>query len=232
MQRVLRTRGHRPQTPRKYNQKWICSRGTYFSRCNKHIRSLATFNFFETILFKFSTDIWLSTLTEKQPPVVVFTFSVICDRFSSVPHPMCCWISCESLPILSNQIKSNPMAMVFFPRGLASVRAIRINSEWWRWSSRFLELLYSSSMVSLLFHYAHSRKLAPMPSCLCSCESPPFIVHFVCIEMKRKKKTNHTIQCVAIVFRSSRGCVTVLAERLLLLLRMHWTPCVRSGMCA
>lgn len=46
-----------------------------------------------------------------------------------------------------------------------------------------------------------------------------FIVHFVCIEMKRK--TNHTIQCVAIVFRSSRGCVTVLAARLLLLLRMH-----------
>lgn len=73
---------------------------TNFSRCNKHIRSLATFNFLATIFFKFSTDVWLSTLTEKQPPVVVFTFNVICDKFNSVPHPICCWISCESLPIL------------------------------------------------------------------------------------------------------------------------------------
>lgn len=73
---------------------------TYFSRCSKHIRSLDTFNFLATIFFRFSTDVWLSTLTEKQPPVVVLIFNVICGKFISLlPHPMCCWISCESLPI-------------------------------------------------------------------------------------------------------------------------------------
>lgn len=76
------------------------SRGNiYFSRCSKQIRSFATFSFLATIFFRFSTDMWLSTLTEKHPPVVVLIFNVICDKLISAPHPICCWTSCESLPI-------------------------------------------------------------------------------------------------------------------------------------
>lgn len=78
----------------------MVKKDTHFSRCSRHIRSLATFSFLATIFFRFSTDVWLSTLTEKQPPVVVLIFNVICGKFISLlPHPMCCWISCESLPI-------------------------------------------------------------------------------------------------------------------------------------
>lgn len=73
----------------------------YFSRCSKHIRSLATFNFLAMIFFKFSTDIWLSTFTENEPPVVVLMFNVICDKSMPLPlpHPTCCCTSSESLPI-------------------------------------------------------------------------------------------------------------------------------------
>lgn len=77
-----------------------CS-NTYFSLCSKQMRSLATFNFFATIFFRFSTELWCSTVTEKEPPVVVLMFNVIGGWLSSVPHPRCWWISCELLPILS-----------------------------------------------------------------------------------------------------------------------------------
>lgn len=134
----------------------------YFSRCNKHIRSLATFNFFATIFLRFSTDVWLSTLTEKQPPVVVFTLSVICDKLNSVPHPMCCWISCESLPILSCvcfvsllsfQNKSIPMQFRNF-LGIswspAPAECGVFNSEWWLWDSQTIKLLCAPMLPMLL----------------------------------------------------------------------------------
>lgn len=69
---------------------------TYFSRCSKHIRSLATFSFFAMIFFKLSTVIWLSTTTEKLPPVVVVILRVICDTTEDEPHPSV--KSRESLP--------------------------------------------------------------------------------------------------------------------------------------
>lgn len=50
---------------------------TNLSRCSKQIRSLETFSFFDIIFFRFSTEFSLSTVTEKLPPVVVVTFSVI-----------------------------------------------------------------------------------------------------------------------------------------------------------
>ena len=85
---------HRGQNRRKI--------GIYFSRCSRHIRSLATFSFFARIFLRFSTEFWLSTKTVKHPPVVVFMFNVICDcdRFNSAPHPNCWCMSWESLPIL------------------------------------------------------------------------------------------------------------------------------------
>lgn len=65
---------------------------TYRSRCNKHIRSLATRSFLAMIFFKFSTVLELSTSTEKLPPVVVEMLSVIGGKvqlFSGLllPHP-------------------------------------------------------------------------------------------------------------------------------------------------
>lgn len=49
------------------------------------------------IFFKFSTVIWLSTTTEKLPPVVVVIFRVICDTTEEdEPHPSL--KSRESLP--------------------------------------------------------------------------------------------------------------------------------------
>lgn len=50
---------------------------TNLSRCSKQIRSLETFSFFDIIFFRFSTEFSPSTTTEKLPPVVVVTFSVI-----------------------------------------------------------------------------------------------------------------------------------------------------------
>lgn len=50
---------------------------TNLSRCSKQIRSLETLSFFDIIFFRFSTEFSPSTTTEKLPPVVVVTFSVI-----------------------------------------------------------------------------------------------------------------------------------------------------------
>lgn len=48
-----------------------------FSRCSKQMRSLATFNFFAMIFFRFSTELVTSTTTVKLPPVVVVIFNVM-----------------------------------------------------------------------------------------------------------------------------------------------------------
>lgn len=70
----------------------------YLSRCNKQIRSLATFSFFAIIFLKFSTVITFSTTTENVPPVVVDIFTVIAGAAKSVPHPSIILSLEESLP--------------------------------------------------------------------------------------------------------------------------------------
>lgn len=201
----------------------------YFSRCNKHIRSLATFNFFATIFLRFSTDVWLSTLTEKQPPVVVFTLSVICDKLNSVPHPMCCWISCESLPIFLcvfcvtfvfqklNQFQCS-FAIFGFRGRLLRLSGI-FNSEWWLWDLRTVKLLCAPMLpllllllfLFLLFFFRFTQYA--IRACI-------YLLHFWCVHYTLTDsvcvrvyfyrlfvcvgpKNYHTIHRVAIVFRAA-----------------------------
>lgn len=136
----------------------------YFSRCSRHIRSLATFSFFATIFLRFSTDVWLSTLTEKLPPVVVLIFNVNCDKFMSLPHPICCWISCESLPIfvIIWCTKFNEKEFVISWRSKKKLVHVVLNSViqklfkcvtlYWRsWSNGWLNWLFQLLCISARF---------------------------------------------------------------------------------
>lgn len=58
---------------------------TYFSRCSKHMRSLATLSFLAIIFFRLSMLMYGSTLTPKLPPVVVLILRLIIILLGSVP---------------------------------------------------------------------------------------------------------------------------------------------------
>lgn len=59
---------------------------THLSRCSRHIRSFATFSFFETSFLRCSTVFLPFKLMEKLPPVVVCIFSVMSVVWDE-PHP-------------------------------------------------------------------------------------------------------------------------------------------------
>lgn len=73
---------------------------THFSRCNKQIRSLATFSFLAIIFFKFSTEICGSTVTPKLPPVVVFIFKLMWGSCKACGEDVCCNVVAASGPLI------------------------------------------------------------------------------------------------------------------------------------
>lgn len=77
-------------TQHYFRDVWQYKLGVYhrahLSRCNKHIRSLDTFSFFETSFLRCSTVFLPFRLIEKLPPVVVCMFSVMSVDCGE-PHP-------------------------------------------------------------------------------------------------------------------------------------------------
>lgn len=93
---AIKTPYYRLNTPKlvyliqnlSYNESYLGLKldliGTYLSRYKRQIRSLCTFNFFETIFLKFSILVWGSTRICQLPPVVGVIFKVIS---LGQPHP-------------------------------------------------------------------------------------------------------------------------------------------------